>query len=266
MNAIDRMIDAAVTCTKCGAKGVGTCDCWAPKPKSRPILMSGPMVMAILEGRKTVTRRVIEPQPHPGKYGDRSLIGPDVVGQLGTGDYHVWTPRSGDQRGSTIPLTKSCMYRLWDACPYGASGDQLWVREALRGGRQSFLRYDADDAFVEPVESPRRRAWARRWRKDFEEKVPSIHMPRWASRITLEVTGVRVERLQDISEEDAKAEGAEPKRPAGAAVVVDAPVVLSHVVGFRELWCSISGADSWDANPWVWAISFERVEAKTEAA
>lgn len=176
----------------------------------RPILFSGQMVRAILEGRKTMTRRVIKPQPTGAA---------DVQYRVAAA---VTMPVSGRQQ----------------VCPYGRVGDHLWVREtwaphAWPPTGPSY-QYAADDQYPAPE----------RWR-------PSIHMPRAASRITLEVLNVRVERLHDISEEDAKAEGVTLKgtsRYDGEAR--DA---------FEALWCGINGADSWEANPWVWCISFRVV-------
>lgn len=166
--------------------------------KSTPILFSGPMVRAILEGRKTQTRRIIKPQP------------------------------SCDQ-------VNECIFR----CPYGAPGDRLWVRETWArelwsAGMDisSRLFYAADGHENIPI----------RWR-------PSIHMRRSDSRITLEIVSVRVERLNDITHWDAKAEGVECLPNYTAAPVDD----------FRELWDSINGRGSWDSNPWVWRIEFKKL-------
>ena len=124
--------------------------------------------------------------------------------------------------------------RSW-RCPHGRPGDRLWVREA-------FIHEPADYC----------------WK-------PSIHMPRWASRITLEITDVRVERLQDISEADAVAEGCEPIRPE---LVQDGMIVRqgrSAVEEFRLVWEQIHGGGSWEKNPWVWVIKFKKL-AQQEAA
>ena len=136
--------------------------------KERPILCSAPDVMAILDGRKTQTRRIMKPQPN--------RTWPDEV-----------TPHWSVGGNRTLPGASNPL-----RCPYGVPGDRLWVREAWRlpdGAPKGWVDYRADDT-----------------RDGFKWK-PSIHMPRWASRITLEVTDVRVERLQDISEADAMAEG-----------------------------------------------------------
>lgn len=179
--------------------------------KERPILFSGPMVRAILDGRKTQTRRIVKPQP--------------------TNDYVTFMPLSSELVGVTKhggPIDN----RGWLHCPYGKTGDRLWVRETWCPDVEPYtFRYKADGG--EPLE---------RWR-------PSIHMPRWASRITLEVVSVRVERLQDISEEDALAEG---------ITLVERGT--SPVDQFNKLWESINGPGSWEANPWVWVVSFKRIE------
>mgnify|MGYP003480117277 FL=1 len=190
--------------------------------KERPILFSAPMVRALLAGTKTQTRRTCN---HPG-LKDLSYI-------VNCGD-GWWGDEEGDFQAR---------------CPYGQPGDRLWVREAFAivprtayrcsEGVQQTLRPDDDhDAAIY------REGWVRskggfRWR-------PSIHMPRWASHITLEVTGVRVERLQDISEADAISEGT--PFPCGG-----------WVGGYQKLWESIHGPGSWDLNPWVWVVEFKRV-------
>jgi len=188
---------------------------------NRPILFSAPMVRALLAGTKTQTRRVVKPQP---------------VMRDGEPE---WPADAKRPRG-----------RGFEDCPYGAPGDRLWVRETwntFEGWAGYFYAADnhsfgigADD---DPDHIPEH---AVRWR-------PSIHMPRAASRITLEITAVRVERLQDISEADAIAEGADPLLvpPDGGS----AP----HVEGYRTLWEYINGAGSWDLNPWVWVVEFRRV-------
>lgn len=223
----------------------------------RPILCSAPMVRALLAGRKTQTRRVVK----PGMY--------IWEGQSEDDCEHIYQhdPRFGEKCAKLVP------------CPYGAPGDRLWVRETWRteelADGTDGVRFP-DGAFCACENTPEvGDAWgsqhsaksARRgtvWR-------PSIHMPRWASRITLEVTGVRVERLQDISEEDARAEGAQvvpfypddgfPLSDGWTHVGDDGKCVLytSARDSFRSLWESINGADSWAENPWVWVVSFKRV-------
>ena len=137
-------------------------------------------------------------------------------------------------------------------CPYGQPGGRLWVRETFAcvcTQEMRYVEYKADrsladfDGYDNPAGG--------RWR-------PSIHMPRWASRITLEITDVRVERLQDISEADAVAEGARPTLAPLDTVRLGAAGTAKE--GFRQIWESINGPGSWDANPWVWAIEFKKLE------
>ena len=201
--------------------------------KERPILFSGEMVRAILSARKTQTRRVIKPQPANGqKFAGiadaREYLGPKHKNQFGA--YFGWSFRR---------------------CPYGQPGDKLWVRETFlvddnrRIPKTATHKNFEVDYKATSEDSPH---W--RWR-------PSIHMPRWASRITLEITGVRVERLHDISEVDARAEGA----PDITGVVMGGKLrgIATYRDWFKNLWQSINGADSWASNPWVWVIEFKRL-------
>lgn len=201
--------------------------------KERPILFSGPMVRAIISGQKTVTRRVMKPQPQKAPV--------DVVD--GVPSWDSPTNYAGEVQMNT---------QRGKPCPYGKPGDRLWVREtfAIYGDRKmAAIHYRAD----------------RPWdvgRKGCDYK-PSIHMPRWASRILLEITDVRVERLQDITEDQARAEGiidggctnCGNNEPCGC----DCPSP-SAVDSFVYLWQQINGPKAWDANPWVWVVEFKRVE------
>ncbi len=198
--------------------------------KERPILFSAPMVRAILDGSKTQTRRVFK-QKNGG----------------------IW-PNRNDLPG---------MRQILRNCPYGQHGDRLWVREAFADLRGTGIEHRPD-----PSGPLKRYAFAADYppgsngdeaRKEFGVKwKPSIHMPRAASRITLEITGVRVERLQDISEDDALAEGCS----STAIVHEDGEDYTGHYASeeYQDLWESINGPGSWVANPWVWAVSFKRVE------
>jgi hypothetical protein len=186
--------------------------------KEYPILFSGPMVRAILDGRKTQTRRVLNPQPdfaaQPHFQHGR--------GHAGTGWYCSETeyPDEGSQ-----------FYR----CPHGIPGDRLWVRETWTKNVAGFF-YRADFPLADPT-----------WGPVFWK--PSIHMPRAASRITLELTEVRVQRVQEISEADVLAEGVTGVWKQG-----------DHGYLFSKLWDSIN-ADrgyGWNVNPWVWALTFKR--------
>jgi hypothetical protein len=230
----------------------------AMTPRKRPILFSAPMVRALLDGSKTQTRRVVKPQPAhdqimPREWSKVTRHNPNAI--YGDGLGWVATDKSGNPHE----------FR----CPYGQPGDQLWVRESfaprtlgawpiLETAMQPIYRADGD-----------RPEWKNIWK-------PSIHMPRWASRITLEITSVRVERLQGISEADAKAEGI--KRGANFPGWYRGPLLgdsagLQQAGGregkiptafprlaYRSLWEQINGPGSWDANPWVWAVEFKRLE------
>lgn len=199
--------------------------------KEHGMIFNGEMVRAILDGRKTQTRRPIKwKQTRFTEIGER-------------------------EDGSRWPWSEDAEHAcdFWHPCPFGAVGDRIWVRETWNkyGG---LLTYRADHDWIDDMR--KETVCTAKW-------VPSIHMPRWASRILLEITDVRVERLNTISEEDARAEGiidggclncGEPE-PCGCANpdpdATDA---------FAYLWQSIYGQESWNANPWVWVIEFKRVE------
>jgi hypothetical protein len=213
--------------------------------KERPILFSGPMVRAILDGTKSQTRRIVKPQP--------------------TKDYVTLMPLSGELVGVTKhggPVDN----RGWLHCPYGKPGDRLWVRETWRPFYESDtgvcgIQYNAR-GHEEYYEKEEKEAWTKTLRGNDNWR-PSIHMPRWASRITLEVVSVRVERLQHISEEDAKAEGI-MWMPGEDIDGYSAGSGFGHwntsKDAFWDLWVSINGCESWDANPWVWVVEFKRIE------
>lgn len=203
----------------------------------RPIIFSGPMVRAILDGRKTQTRRMIK----PGSV--RENIASEAAEDL---ELKGWETFRG--RDDALNAAK----------PAFGVGDLLWVREAIApryfdDGKPAY-RADWTPGAAEVAKEPR---WT-----------PSIHMPRWASRITLNVTGVKVERLQDISEDDAIAEGIAPN-PVQVGTWIDYPEGSSAAGwinprgSFRSLWESIHKPGSWEANPWVAAISFERIANPT---
>lgn len=200
--------------------------------RERPILFSGPMVRAILDGKKTQTRRVISP------------VQPRADG--------LW-PAGRDP----VP-----------DCPFGRVGDRLWVRETWRPCMEAWRSYveykaggpeldnlDRDDLLT-VKKLALRFPGAKKERKS-EAWHPSLHMPRWASRLVLEVTGVRVERLQEISEEDAQAEGLRPLRvdPAlGWGDDLDVPARTK----FSILWDKLNGKRTpWASNPWVWVVEFK---------
>ena len=232
----------------------------------RPIIFSAPMVRALLDGRKTQTRRVLRPQPFPdtekinadyNSRNNRARISPPFR----RGGYHDGEINL-DRVYAASPDRATDNFAMFSAPAVGggaivedlvpiryAVGDRLWVREALSRTLDGEWRYRADQVMVamrsDDPRVPAMIAWAHHKKGD---ACSPIHMPRWASRLTLTVTAVRVERLQDISEADAEAEG----------VVVEGPNVGRRLYrhGYRLLWGSLHGPRAWDANPWVAAISF----------
>ncbi|EMC2599703.1 hypothetical protein LLG12_24125 [Klebsiella pneumoniae] len=202
------------------------------KITERGMIFNAEMVRALLSGRKTQTRRIIKPQPEATLSG--SLSG-------------KWLSR---------PLNGLLLPKIEDIaihCPFGSVGDRIWVREAFR------VHSRATDVATLVYKASERNSWTEQTRRvpvavcnkpaTPEKWTPSLHMPRWASRILLEITGVRVERLRSMSQDDARAEG-----------VIAASGPMEAGLAFRELWDSIYGEESWKANPWVWVIEFKRVE------
>ena len=213
--------------------------------KERPILFSSAMVRAILEGRKTVTRRLVTV---PWSGSKRSL------------PYEpYWVDEDGelfvmDEGGAYEPAENAIGGR------FGAEGDRLWVRETwhpcARMGLNAMVEYRAGELTLE-----------RRWdgQGDIDKHIalskwiPSIFMRRWASRILLEVVSVRIERLHKITEEDAKREGVDPTNghPIRGALIGNGP---SHREGFAQIWEDINGKRaSWASNPWVFRVEFRKV-------
>jgi hypothetical protein len=221
--------------------------------RERPILFSGPMVRAILDDRKTKTRRVMQNQPFSNTIGWRREGDP-------SSDLVCWTdylPPSatmlhvgrGPNRYTTSLEEEGGSFE--HLCPYGGVGDRLWVRETFGIMADKYHRiafaadfgHNACGVHVGAIEG-------KRWR-------PSIHMPRHASRITLEITGVRVERLQEITNEDAEAEGvSEYARVALSTDNEDSPRDR-----FRYLWDGLNAQRgfAWEKDPYVWVISFRKV-------
>lgn len=215
----------------------------------RGILFNGDMVRALLEGRKTVTRRIFNPQP-PG--GDARKLVEVIWGKEAEKltvphekTSFAWAGFSDDRSPCH---TTTGYYR----CPYGQPGDRLWVREtfATDGHRNVCYRESVGNG-----ESPREGCvYADSSEFNADKWTPSIHMPRWASRILLEITDVRAERLHDISQEDARAEGYPAAREAETG-----GSDMDAWLWFRQLWKGISGAESWETNPWVWVVEFKRI-------
>lgn len=210
------------------------------------MIFNGEMVRAILDGRKTQTRRIMKVQPSDGFHPTHNGYDLDL-------NAHWYTPGVVDKNGYLQPAKKE-VFGVADenegyTCPFGAVGDRIWVRETFcavpdhdEPAGCSALLYAADG------------------NGPYGKWTPSIHMPRCASRITLEITGVRVERLNSISEEDAQAEGMELTgwRPTYSDPDSGGEVWTPYD-NFAQLWESIYGEGSWQANPWVWVIEFKVV-------
>ena len=192
----------------------------------KPILFSTPMVQAIMEGRKTQTRRIVKDsmlQENNGKYDEEFLF---------------------------LTVKK---------CPYGEVGDVLWVRETwfstksntkelLEAGDLSHIRYKAENNY-----DPNKDCVGRKWK-------PSIHMPKAACRIFLEITNIRIERLNNISEDDAIAEGVNRTDAMNEWYYMENVYNTdSPLIAFESLWESINGRESWDSNPYVWVIEFKQI-------
>lgn len=221
--------------------------------KERPILFSGAMVRAILEGRKTQTRRIVKQQLTP--LSDESGM-------------YSFDHKGLNYRTSSRISTVGAFEQLKQFCLYGQPGDQLWVRESIEvvhHGSITTSKYCADGALTKADTWP--------WQRD---RLPSIHCPRGLSRITLKIVSVRVERLQDISEKDAKAEGLKGITKDGKLVKYGIPDAdgypgtddigwpwdewyINPVAAYRNLWESINGQGSWGINPWVWVVEFKQV-------
>ncbi|EKN6328509.1 hypothetical protein WF070_003325 [Yersinia enterocolitica] len=213
--------------------------------KERPILFNAEMVNAILSGRKTQTRRIMKVQPAECSHTHWPEY-PNPEWKLYDRGWNCAVCGNG------VSLTERDVTGI--ICPLGKPGDQLWVREC-------FSDLEDFDFFNPSVPDVISGYWY--WADgnpewgNWTKPKPSIHMPRWASRINLLITGVRVERLNDISDVDAAAEGCAYGKGNGEIDLAVRPE--NH---FPTLWASIYGAESWQANPWVWVIEFERMEAK----
>ena len=249
--------------------------------KDRPIHFTAPMVRGLLAGTKTQTRRIVKPHREDGG---------EII-------------RLPSQSGTAVPVLCKPNGEPWDPilCPFGQPGDRLWVCEGWRLWGPSF---DGEaDLMRGKIDHPEDPEWAAMLKRRVEYREgsddaacnsaidgwrPSIHMPRWASRITLELTSVRVERLDEISENDAKAEGitsreiprhwgrdvgwsadwsrvGSPNKYALNGITTEADICLATARhAFWNLWESIYGLGSWDAKPLVWVLEFKRVEVPHE--
>ena len=229
--------------------------------KERPIIFSAPMVRAILEGWKTQTRRVVKHQndmefdsadPHFGPY---------------------WLSYATEADGEDAKVR----------CPFGVPGDRLWVRETFCIESSKEVAYDPPHKDGRPIRHHNDQHWGPWWEQphykatdpapelDIGADEPGVRwispffMPRWASRITLEITEVRVEPLQAITDEDARAEGVTDETADAiqyGAEVGNWQEPTPYRTGFSLAWEPINGPDSWDANPWVWVLSFHKLEAQ----
>jgi hypothetical protein len=229
--------------------------------KERPILFSAPMVQAILTGRKTQTRRIIK--PHPVYDSGIWAITKKTTKKL------VWLFSANTENGFAAGLLRSAF-----KCKYGQVGDRLWVREnftvahACPGhdghhGCDDFKPATATVFYQDgkvlaheleidtDLEALAKDQYSQAVRALKKKTVPSIHMPRWASRILLEITDVRVERLHSIKEKDAEAEGVEPNEDFPEWTARDC---------FHDLWDRINGSKAWASNPWVFVIEFKLVK------
>lgn len=225
--------------------------------KERGMIFNGEMVRALLDGRKTQTRRIMKVQPEPSKSrpGDFWFSSKKLESMV-----HV-----SDLAPGNSPIVDCHLFFQEHCCPFGAVGDRIWVREAFR------VHSRATDVATLVYKASERNSWTEQTHRvpvavcnkpaTPEKWTPSLHMPRWASRITLEITDVRVERLNAISQEDAQAEGMELTgwRPTYSDPDSGGEVMTLYD-NFAELWSSIYGDESWKANGWVWVISFKRVE------
>ena len=185
--------------------------------KEHPILFTGPIVRAILAGAKWQTRRVFKAK-NGGVYPNRN----DLPG----------------------------MRQILRNCPYGQPGDRLWVRETfarIDGQTRPWIETDYRATYTHGDRLGDTIGIKKRW-------TPSIHMPRHASRITLVITAVRLERLQEISPDDCIAEGAWPEKDRAFGRGHEA------VAAYQQIWTEINGPDSWAANTWVWVVDFERLD------
>lgn len=233
--------------------------------RERPILFTGEMVRAILAGTKTQTRRAVTARNSVVASGARfadldlgALGNPSLRVDNGSAEANPFCPIDHCQYLHVPHHDGDTVHRVF---PWVVPGDRLWVKEAWWSGPQpERAEHDADMDDV-----ARSAAWAHG-----ASKRSSIYMPRWASRLTLAVVSVRVERVQDITEDDARAEGAAWRvAPGGdlAGAFSHCETPINYRAHFRELWDRINAkrGHSWASNPWVWAITFQRIDAEVRA-
>ncbi len=215
--------------------------------KERPVLFSRRMVHALVADAKSQTRRLVKPALSVPASAE--LDGITVVDGRSSAQFRTpWTEVVKAMQWNHDPARGTWAFEYTGrACPYGAPGDRLWVREAWApevGGIVFAADHDSKE-----------HAGVERWK-------PGIHLRRVDARLVLEVTSVRVERLQDISEDDAKAEGVGPEFEIDVANFVHGRAIpaSTHRLGFKHLWNEINGKRApWDSNPWLWVIGFRRL-------
>jgi hypothetical protein len=241
------------------------------KAKERPILFSGPMVRAIIAGTKTVTRRIVEPMAgQQREWLTRELLDAVPHGEMKAGGWQMHHPKAGTVFQGVFVDHDSPLG--WIRCPYGVPGDRLWVREAWAfedcGEDGHRLIWQADRAAAWASDVARIAAGAFYMDADYQPTRwrPSIHMPRAFSRINLEIASVRAERLQDIADDDIRAEGVTPDVVAemldgkrGEPHLLDMVAPKPRDV-WRLGWDAINGQRApWSTNPWVWRVEFRRL-------
>lgn len=226
------------------------------KITERGLIFNGEMVRAILDGRKTQTRRIIK----DWTVGRDSISKFIQIGKKFIGCYPEDVPE----------LIREC-------CPYGVPGDRIWVRETFQGPLFDFEQMEAYQEDSSKFKKPEFCVYKADGKPapeffDADDNLhcgwrPSIHMPRWASRITLEITGVRVEQLKSIREEEARSEGVARLREGFWKHYQ--PGWTQHQLSargsFATLWDSIYGSGEWERNPWVWVVEFNRIEGDEHA-
>lgn len=236
--------------------------------KERGMIFNSEMVRAILDGRKTQTRRIMKVQPKPCNHANWPDYSPDPQWKSYPGGWCCAVCANGttiDHRHHAKGIT----------CPYGTVGDRIWVRETFQG---PLFDYEQMESYLEDsskFEKPEFCQYAADGKPapeyyDADDNLrhgwrPSIHMPRWASRILLEITDVRVERLREISQADAETEGVGKLKKGFWKNYQPGwtEFQLTARGSFATLWKSIYGDESWYADPWVWVIEFKRVEGGT---
>jgi hypothetical protein len=228
--------------------------------KTRPILCSTSVVQSLLLLKKTQTRRLRglnEINYHPDYYSNPNNL-KRTHNRIFDGDREKSPNPISTEYGLVGPFGNI----IYHNCPYGQEGDILYVRESFKYcqpyGCES-LHYNYKGSYGPTINVP---ADAIPIMPEYDKWKPSIHMPRTAARVWLKITNIRLERLQDISEKDAQAEGVE-FNGEGYKVYVDVGLeeyeLETAYWSFNSLWCSINGGESWEHNPWVWVVEFENI-------